>query len=193
MSYDLIFLLEEESMKLVLETILPKLIPSYKSICYITHQGKQDLVRSIPRKIKVFQRFNKHTKFIIVHDQDSHNCLDLKDKLIKLCDQCNPQNVLIRIICRELESWFLGDLIAVEKAFELTPNTLAKYQNKQKFRNPDRLNSAKQELTKLFKKGFNEDYCPALHSRKIAPYLSLSQNRSHSFQIFIRGVKELLD
>ena len=119
--------------------------------------------------------------------------LDLKDKLIKLCEQCDPQNVLIRIICRELESWFLGDLYAVEKAFELTPNTLAKYQNKQKFRDPDRLNSAKQELTKLFKKDFSEDYFPALHSRKIAPHLSLTKNRSHSFQVFIRGVKELLN
>ena len=42
MSYNLIFLLEEPSMKTVLETILPKLIPEHISYICIPHQGKQD-------------------------------------------------------------------------------------------------------------------------------------------------------
>lgn len=73
MSYDLIFLLEEPSMKIVLETILPKLIPEHISYICIPHQGKQDLTKSIPKKIKAFN-FKPETKFIIVHDQDSHLC-----------------------------------------------------------------------------------------------------------------------
>lgn len=70
MSYDVIFLLEESSLKDVLEVILPKIPDSITYIC-ISHQGKQDLARSIPIKIKAF-KFSPSTKFIIVHDQDSH-------------------------------------------------------------------------------------------------------------------------
>lgn len=43
MSYDLIFLLEEPSIKTVLEVILPQLIPENISYICIAHQGKQDL------------------------------------------------------------------------------------------------------------------------------------------------------
>jgi hypothetical protein len=48
MSYDLIFLVEERSMKTVLETILPQLIPEHIIYICIPHQGKQDLTKSIP-------------------------------------------------------------------------------------------------------------------------------------------------
>ncbi|MDJ1173746.1 hypothetical protein [Roseofilum capinflatum] len=52
MSYDLIFLLEEPSMKDVLELILPQIFEPSKTYKCIPHQGKQDLAKSIPIKIK---------------------------------------------------------------------------------------------------------------------------------------------
>jgi hypothetical protein len=186
MNYDLIFLLEEESMRAVLEVILPKL--TNKTFRCIAHQGKQDLAQSIPRKLKVFQNINPETKFIIVHDQDSHDCVKLKNELKKLCSEVEQKNVLIRIVCRELESWFLGDLAAVEKAYELQPNRLRKQQNKNKFRNPDRLNCAKQELKSLV-----QEYYQLHHAKKIAPHLSITDNCSHSFCVFIEGIQKILD
>lgn len=187
MSYDLIFLLEEPSMKTVLEIILPKLIPEHISYICIAHQGKQDLRKSIPKKIKAFQT-SSETKFIIVHDQDSHDCKQLKSKLLEICQNAGNQNILIRIICHELESWFLGDLAAVEKGYVLKPQSLSQQQNKTKFRNPDQLNSAKEELKKLV-----TEYYPGTHSKAIAPYLSLTQNKSRSFQIFLDGIKKILN
>jgi Domain of unknown function (DUF4276) len=186
MSYDLIFLLEEPSMKTVLETILPKLIPEHITYIYIAHQGKQDLTKSIPKKIKAFS-FKPNTKFVIVHDQDSHDCKKLKADLWQLCQQEGKSEVTIRIICHELESWFLGDLTAVEKAYGLNPESLSKKQNQNKFRDPDRLNSAKEELKKLV-----SEYYPGTHSSEIAPYLSLTENRSRSFQVFLDGIKKII-
>jgi Domain of unknown function (DUF4276) len=185
-SYNLIFLLEEPSIKNVLEIILPEFIPEGISYICIAHQGKQDLTKSIPKKIKAFYT-NSDTKFVIVHDQDSHDCKKLKSELLEICQSAGKSKVMIRIICHELESWFLGDLIAVEKAYGLSPKSLSRKQNQIKFRDPDRLNSAKEELRKLV-----SEYYPGTHSRAIAPYLSLTNNKSRSFLTFIDGINKLL-
>lgn len=189
MSYDLIFLLEEPSIKNVLDQLLPQVIPTEITYICIPHQGKQDLANSIPKKIKAFEYAPK-TKFIIVHDQDSHDCKILKSKLLEICQQAGKTEVLIRIICHELESWFLGDLAAVEKAYNLKPNSLIKKQSKQKYRDPDQLNSAKQELKKLINE-YSAEYYPGTHSKAIAPHLSLIENKSRSFQVFLESLKKL--
>jgi Domain of unknown function (DUF4276) len=186
MSYDLIFLLEEPSIKNVLEVILPQIIPDEISFICIAHQGKQDLAKSIPTKIKAFKTISSNTQFIIVHDQDSHDCKQLKTELLTICQGAGADKVMIRIICHELESWFLGDLVAVETAYQLKLNTLSKQQNNQKYRDPDRLNSAKQELGNLVK-----EYYAGTHSKIIAPHLSLTENKSRSFQIFIQSISQL--
>ena len=187
MSYDLIFLLEEPSIDNVLKTILPKIIPETVSFICIPHQGKQDLAKSIPNKIKAFKQFSPKTQFIIVHDQDSNDCKELKSDLLEICQRAGTANVMIRIVCHELESWFLGDLAAVEKAYNLKPDTLSKKQDNKKYRNPDRLSTAKQELKNLVK-----EYYAGTHSRKIAPHMSLTENKSQSFQVFIKGIHKVL-
>jgi hypothetical protein len=184
--YNLVFLLEEPSMKNVLEALLPQIIPEDITYICIAHQGKQDLTKSIPTKIKAFQSEPK-PRFIILHDQDSNDCQQLKTELREICQTAGANNVLIRIICHELESWFLGDLAAVEVAYNLPKNSISKQQNKRKYRDPDHLGAAKQDLKNLVK-----EYYAGTHSKKIAPYLSLTDNKSHSFQIFIQGIQKLL-
>ncbi|MEQ9549988.1 MAG: DUF4276 family protein [Coleofasciculus sp. G3-WIS-01] len=174
-------------MRIVLEEILPKLIPNHITYICITHQGKQDLAESIPRKIKAFQ-FSPSTEFVIVHDQDSNDCKKLKTELLKICQTAGKPDAMIRIICHELESWFLGDLAAVEKAYNLKPHSLSQKQTQNKYRDPDRLNSAKEELRKLLPAG----YYPGTHSKEIAPHLSLTDNKSRSFQIFCEGIQKIL-
>jgi Domain of unknown function (DUF4276) len=187
MSYDLIFLLEEPSIKNVLEHLLPQILPIDTSYTCIAHQGKQDLAKSIPKKLKAFKKSNPTVKFVIVHDQDSNDCKQLKAELLKICQDTGNSEVLIRIICHELESWFLGDLAAVEMAYNLKFQSIRKKQNQKKFRNPDQLNSAKQELKKLV-----DEYYAGTHSKKIAPHLSLTENTSCSFHIFLDGVQKLI-
>jgi hypothetical protein len=141
--FELIFLLEELSMKETLEVLLPKLIPSNLRYRCIAHEGKQDLEKSIPRKLKAW---NQPAKFIIVRDKDSADCKQVKQQLLELCQKGNKSDILIRIACHELESWFLGDLAAVEQGLNLKSGKLKKLQNNQKYRNHTVLTSSFKEL-----------------------------------------------
>jgi hypothetical protein len=53
-SYDLVFLLEEPSMKALLDVLLPRIIPENITFKCIPHEGKQDLEKSIPKKLKAW-------------------------------------------------------------------------------------------------------------------------------------------
>ena len=109
----IIFLLEERSMKEVLDVLLPQIIPNvpFKTI---PHSGKSDLQQSIPKKLKAWN--TPDTKFVIVQDQDSANCVELKQHLLNLAEPAGRE-VLVRIACRELEAWYFGDLNAVSQAY----------------------------------------------------------------------------
>lgn len=180
---EIVFLLEEPSMREVLNAILPQVIPSHIVFSVHPHEGKQDLERSIPRKLRAWQ--NPQARFVILRDQDSANCLDIKQRLQKLCEQTGRDNCLIRIVCHELEAWFLGDLAAVSVAYDL-PH-LTRLSEKAKFRNPDRLSNAADELQKLV-----EGYQKVGGARAIAPHLNLADNRSRSFNVFLEGVQRLV-
>jgi hypothetical protein len=180
---ELVFLLEEPSMAEVLKILLPKILPNDIGFKLIAHDGKQNLEKSIPSRLRQWK--TPHVYFVIVRDQNSDDCVKLKQRLRYLCQQAEKSDTLIRIVCHELESWFLGDLAAVEKAFKI--KGLAKKQQSKKFRIPDRLANASQELEKLVK-----NYDKRLGARAIAPYLELDKNRSYSFQVFIKGIQNLV-
>ncbi len=141
----LVFLLEEPSIKEVLNVVLPQVLPETTNFRLIAHEGKSDLEKSIPRKLRAWQ--NPAIRFVVVRDCDSADCHVVKRRLQGLCERAGRPGSLVRIVCNELESWFLGDLLAVEKAFQL--KGLAGKQQKRKYRDPDRLKNAKQELKKL--------------------------------------------
>ncbi len=132
----LIFLLEEQSMKEVLDILIPPILPDNMTFQTIPHRGKQDLEKSIPRKIKGWGKLpNIEIHFIIARDQDGADCKKIKKRLLSLCTEGGRPDSLVRIVCNELESWFLGDLLAAEKAFNR--NNLSGLKNRQKYRNPD--------------------------------------------------------
>lgn len=176
----IIFLLEEKSMKELLDIILPKLLPADVAFKTIAHSGKSDLQRSIPHKLKAWRQ--PDTKFVIVQDQDSADCLKLKQLLQ---DMVSPfgREVLIRIACKELESWYFGDLEAVSKAYGKNAKDLSL---KSKYRNPDKIENPKRELQKLFPNHQQLD-----GARRIAVHMDLKNNLSSSFRCFVSGVKRL--
>lgn len=181
---ELVFLLEEESMKALLDVLLPQILPQGINFLCIPHEGKQDLEKSIPRKLRAWQ--TPDTAFVIVRDKDSADCLDIKKRLVKLCEQAGRSDSLVRIACHELESWFLGDLAAVEKAFNI--KRLAEQQQNRKYKAPDKLANASEELEKLVK-----GYRKVSGAKKIAAYMNIHQNYSHSFNCFISGVSGLIE
>lgn len=181
----LVFLVEERSAEALLEILLPSILSSEISWRIIPHEGKQDLERSFPRKLRVWNQ--PSVQFIIMRDQDSSDCKKLKAHFKKLCEEAGREREsLIRIVCHELESWFLGDLDAVAKAFNLPK--IMKQKNKSKFQDPDRLANASQELKKMI-----PNYQKIQGARLITPHLNLKKNRSTSFQVFLSGIQKLLN
>ena len=134
-----VLLVEEKSMKIFLETFLPFKFPECK-FRVISHEGKVDLKQSLVREMKVL---NWNTPmFIVLIDKDANDCRVLKTEIDNLC--CATEtNYKIRIVCHELESWYLGDLAAVDIAFS---TKLSKHSNKKTFREPDDLPNAKEIL-----------------------------------------------
>lgn len=179
-----VFLLEEESMKACLNVLLPRILPDGITFKCIPHEGKQDLEKSIPRKLKGWNQPN--TRFVIVRDKDSADCIEVKNRLLRLCQEAGRNDVLVRIACHELESWFLGDLNAVEQAFKL--DNIAKLQHKRKYKNPDQLSNASEELEKIVK-----SYRKVSGAKEIAQHLSLKNNCSISFNNFLKGVSRLIN
>ena len=181
---ELVFLLEEASIVEVLNVIVPDLVPKCIICRFIRHEGKSDLEKSIPRKLKAWR--TPGVRFVVVRDKDIGDCHTVKDKLLGLCRKGYRPDTLVRIVCHHLESWYLGDLAAVEKAFGV--NGIARHQNKRKFRDPDALANAEQELCRMV-----PEYQKINGSRRIAPHLNLESNRSHSFGVFLSGVRSLFE
>jgi len=175
-----IFLVEEKSMQKFLEVFLEKRLPTGTTFKVIPHEGKSDLKKSIPIKLKALNKDD--VMFIVLIDQDSSDCRTLKLEINDLCCKTNA-NYKVCIACRELEAWYLGDLSAIDKAFA---SKLSKQANKKKFRNPDMLNNAKQEL----KKHIGEIAQIAI-AEKVATAMSESnyrENKSHSFHYFLKTI-----
>lgn len=181
----LVFLLEEPSAARFLEQFLPRWNPGVDFLC-IPHQGKTDLEKSIPRKLRGWQ--SPQDRFVVLRDNDGQDCRKLKERLRSVCDETGRPGVLVRLACQELEAWFLGDLKAIAKCFDRP--SLAQEQDKKKFRQPDRLGSPSAELKKLV---------PAYRKLQGATVLGtaldldIEQNRSHSFRAFFLGLQRLIN
>ncbi len=181
---ELVFLLEEPSAKAMIEGILPKISAPGTVVRYIVFEGKQDLEKSILRKLRGYN--NPDAAFIVLRDQDAADCKELKNNLKQKCEQTGKIQTIIRIACRELESWYLADLHAVGKAF--SKKNLSSRQGEKKFRNPDKLGTPSKELKLLV-----PEYQKINGSRMIAPYLNLENKRSSSFYHFICSVEKIID
>lgn len=179
----LVFLLEEASAKAFLENFLPRMLPEDVQFKCIAFEGKQDLEKQIIRKIRHW--IVPETKFVILRDQDSGDCRVIKKRLLALCNEANRSDSLVRIACHELESWYLGNLLAVEQALQLSG--LSKKQKTSKYREPDKLSNASEELFKLTK----NIYQKVSGSREIGKVMPVSENCSTSFNAFVSGVRRV--
>lgn len=177
----LVFLLEEPSMKHLLQTLLPRLIPELDFLC-VPHEGKTDLERSIPRKLLAWKE--PGIRFVIVRDNDNGDCHRVKERLRELCIRGNHPEALIRLPCQELEAWYLGDLNALADVYAC-PH-LVRLTGKAKYQNPDAIQKPAAEIEKLI-----PTFQKQTAARRMGTRLSGEHNRSRSFQVFLAGVYRL--
>ena len=184
---ELVFLLEEESAKALLVGVLPRLLsPDAVDVHpqFIVFEGKQDLDRQIKLKLRGY--LNKRALFIILRDQDREDCRAVKRSLARKCTQAGRPNAVVCIACRELEAFYLGDLLAVEKALGISG--LANKQRRARYRDPDQIERPADELERIT----NKRYHKVAGSRAIAPHLDLDTPISRSFGYLIRSIRNAL-
>lgn len=174
---------EEESMNAALEELLSRNFPERrKGIDWflIDFNGKSDLERKFPRRMKIWNY--GEPLFVILRDNDGSNCLALKKRLHDLAVPI-AKPFKIRVVCQELESWFLGDSQAVNKAYPRCrfSNGTAKY------RNPDAMNNASQKLGEL-----TGDFSKVGRASMIAAHLDPARNVSRSFMVFFQTLQQHL-
>lgn len=180
----LVFFLEEASAREMLKGLLPRFLPPDVESRFVVFEGKQDLEKQLEKKLRGWQQ--PDSLFVVLRDQDAGDCRQVKAGLVKKCRKANRPHALVRIACHELESWYLGDLAAVERALDV--KGLAAHQAGRKFRDPDSATNP----SYLLRQATSNAYQKVSGSRAIGPELNLEGNRSKSFQVFISGLRRLL-
>jgi hypothetical protein len=177
----LVFLLEERSMKVLLDGILPRLFPGIQFLC-IPHEGKQDLEKSIPRKLRAWKE--PGVRFVVVRDNDNVDCISLKESLLELCKDAGRTDSLVRIACQELEAWYFGEPQSLAAAYNRPE--LAQIGNRARYREPDSMHKPSEELSKLI-----PEFQKVSGARRMSEFLQCANNSSPSFQVFYQGIRSL--
>lgn len=171
---------EERSIKTLIDEFLTA--RNIRDVTIIPHEGKSDLENSYPRKIRAWN--TPETCFVIARDLDqAPDCKALKSALYERIPLSSRPRSRVRIVCRELEAWYLGDLLAVAGAGWISQRDAQRLQSRAMYRNPDDVVNPKQELRKIVR-----PYSPMDFARRVAPFMDISRNRSRSFQNFMRAL-----
>ena len=177
-----VFLVEEVSMADFLNELLPRLTPSLLFRC-VPHDGKSNLEKSLASRLRSWRR--PHVRFVAMRDQNGDDCHAVKEKLNDLCIKGRRPDSLTRVVCRELEAWYVGDADALAEAYPEAARRITTSLRKRRFRDPDEVVQPAKALAKLI---------PAFEKRIAARAMGklLSrENRSRSYQVFLAGVDRL--
>lgn len=168
-------------MKVLLDGLLPRLAPGAPFLC-VPHEGKQDLEKSIPRKLRAWRE--PGVRFVVIRDNDGSDCQALKARLVEFCERGNRADTLVRIACQELEAWYLGEPEALAAAFQnpglADLGRLARYRDSDSVAQPS---AAIEQLVPEFQK--------VSGARQMAAHLTLERNRSASFRCLLEGVRRI--
>ncbi len=185
---ELVILVEELSAKALFDSLLPRLQLDVRiSVRVQVFRGKQDMDKRLVQQLRGYYNPAADARFLVVRDLDGHpDCRKLKRQLLDKCRDAGKEAVTrVRIACTELETMYLADLTAVEKALDL--RGLVKQQNTAKFRAPDYLGSPSRELATIT----HGAYQKVNDSRAIGQHLDLSNTRSPTFRNLLAGIRRL--
>ena len=198
------FLVEEPSAEAALNRILPVIFEERATYRIHTHQGKPDLLRKLPRRLLGYQRWlPTDWRIVVLIDEDREDCRKLKQALEEFSRdaglwtrQADPTDtaprVLNRIAVEELEAWFFGDPEAICAAYPRVPDTFSR---REAYRDPDAIRGGTWEARErlLQRAGYYATGLPKIEvASRIAESMSMSRNRSESFQVFRDGLLDLI-
>lgn len=196
------FLVEEPSMEALLRELLPQWLGPIDFEVY-PFQGKQDLLKNLPKRLRAYSKFLPDTtRLIVLIDRDDSDCKVLKQTLEAAAAQAGlisrssrieeTYQLANRIVIKEIESWYFGDWQAVKTAYpKVDPNLTGKAG----FREPDAIAGGTWEAFErvaqqagYFKGGLRKVEA----ARQIGSQMSPERNSSRSFQAFRTVIDELI-
>lgn len=185
-----VFLVEEASLEAALTELLPRMLGD---VTFELHQfgGKARLLARLPGRLAGYAAWLPPThRIVVVLDRDSDDCMQLKEKLIEVSKQAGlkpksgagPWQVAYRIAIEELEAWFFGDWVAVQKAYARVRVTVPQ---KAAFRDPDQIKGGTWEaLERILQEGgyFQAGLAKIELARAVARHMDPERNVSGSFR-----------
>src|SRR5512147_503171 len=108
-------LVEEPSVEAFLRVLLPRVLGETTFGLHV-HQGKSDLLKKLPQKLRAYaQWLPKSWRILVLVDRDDEDCIKLKKKLLKATSDAGllaqsgrgiaKSLVVNRIAIEELEAW----------------------------------------------------------------------------------------
>jgi hypothetical protein len=197
------FLVEEPSAEAALKNLVPKLMGKDISFNIHVFQGKQDLLKNLPKRLRGYRHWLPYDWYIVVLiDKDQEDCAKLKQKLEQTAhdegfitrsnsSQNMKLNVINRIAIEELESWFFGDVTALEITYPRIPRFLNRRKN---FRDPDAIRNTAETLERVLKgAGYYRGGLPKIEvARRVSLHMEPRRNISKSFQVFCGALQNLI-
>ena len=179
----LVFVVEEASKQEFLQELLDRWPRSTdQSVNYLVAEGHSSLRRLIAVKLKNWRKPN--TTFIILCDQDSADCVERKNQLAAQVPARHQPNAVVRIVCTELEGWYLADRRALIEALPSLAELSAWPRDLRE--PPDSIHRPARRLAQLapFRK---RDL-----AREMGQRISLQPGASHSFNLFLQTLNQIL-
>ena len=177
-----VFVVEETSKEEFLREFLGRWeLPMDVEVIYLVAEGHFALRRMIATKLRHWRKPN--STFIILCDQDSADCVERKSVLAGQVPEYHRQNALVRIVCTELEGWYLADAKALRAALpEIGDRPLPA----DLLGPPDSIHRPARRLADFasFRK---RDL-----AREMGRRISLEPNTSHSFNLFLQTLRQIL-
>lgn len=198
------FLVEEPSAEAALCNLVPKILGQDLSFKVHSYQGKPDLLKKLLLRLRGYKTWMPEDwRIVVLIDADDEDCRVLKDHLEGIAQDAqlitksrrtigSYFQVLNRLAIEELEAWFFGDIDAVRSSYPRIPLNLGK---KAKYRNPDAIRGGTWEaLEREFKKAgyFSSGMSKISVAREVSFYMEPERNQSMSFQVFRRGLLDLV-
>ena len=191
------FLVEDDSTAASVNVIIDRLLSG--------GQGHSRHIRSFGGKQRMLRDLGGHMQalrwadaVVVVIDQDRDDCIDLKrriediaraSRLLTSAAEADRRLFRVRIAMHELETWFLGDPIAIRAAYpRVQPIRIS--QAPALDEEPD----AWERLERILQRGgyYEAGLQKISVAEAISQHLDLSPdaNASHSFRLFLRTLRE---
>ena len=164
----------------------------------IANPRKRLLLDRLPKLLRGYGRSyrNYSAAVVVLVDLDDKDCLDFKQEMLEVLDDCEPKpTTLFRIAIEEIEAWLLGDRDAVKTAYPRAKEAvLNDYVQDSICGTWEKLADAIYPggSQKLKRTGYPEaGRIKCEWAERISPHLDRERNRSKSFRVFCSGIRNL--